>query len=134
MPGMNTTINGKTFEMEEVAENETVQLGDLEIWEFRNDPQAGMMMGAHPVHVHGLQFQIIERQLDPAYDDGSFDTIIDNYVDEGWHDTLLLLPGERVKVLLRFEDYPGLFLYHCHILEHEDNGMMRNHRVVDNQA
>ena len=134
MLGMNTTINGRTFEMEEVADDETVQLGDLEVWEFYNDPRGGMMMTAHPVHVHGLQFQIMERQLDAAYDDGSYDTIINNYVDEGWHDTVLILPGERVKVLLKFEDYPGLFLYHCHTLEHEDNGMMRNYRVVDNQV
>ncbi len=134
MPGMNTTINGRTFEMTGVADDEIVQLGDLEVWEFHNDPRGGMMMTAHPIHVHGLQFQIIERQLDAAYDDGSFDTIINNYVDEGWHDTVLLLPGEHVKVLLKFEDYLGLFLYHCHVLEHEDNGMMRNYRVVDNQV
>ncbi len=92
------------------------------------------MMNAHPVHVHGLQFQILERTLDPVYDDGSFDTIIANYVDEGWHDTVLLLPGERVKVLLKFDDFPGLFLFHCHTLEHEDNGMMRNYRVVDSSV
>ena len=39
------------------------------------------------------------------------------------------MPGDRVKLLLRFEDYPGLYLYHCHMLEHEDSGLMRNYRV-----
>jgi FtsP/CotA-like multicopper oxidase with cupredoxin domain len=47
----------------------------------------------------------------------------------GWHDTVLVLPGERVRVLMKFEDFEGLYLYHCHILEHEDMGMMRNYRV-----
>jgi FtsP/CotA-like multicopper oxidase with cupredoxin domain len=42
---------------------------------------------------------------------------------------VLVLPGERVKVLMRFEDHTGLYLYHCHILEHEDLGMMRNYLV-----
>jgi FtsP/CotA-like multicopper oxidase with cupredoxin domain len=50
------------------------------------------------------------------------------YVDEGWKDTVLVMPGERVKVQLKFV-HPGLFLNHCHNLEHEDQGMMRNLRV-----
>ena len=49
-------------------------------------------------------------------------------MDEGWKDTVMVMPGERVKVLLKFVD-PGLFVYHCHNLEHEDQGMMRNYRV-----
>jgi FtsP/CotA-like multicopper oxidase with cupredoxin domain len=53
----------------------------------------------------------------------------DGLVDEGWKDTVLLMPGERVKLLMKFEDYPGLCLYHCHNLEHEDSGMMRNFRI-----
>jgi len=40
-----------------------------------------------------------------------------------------IMPGEQVKVLLKFEDFTGLYLYHCHILEHEDMGMMRNYRI-----
>ena len=42
----------------------------------------------------------------------------------------LVMPGERVRILLRFADFPGLFLYHCHMLEHEDTGLMRNYRAV----
>lgn len=41
----------------------------------------------------------------------------------------MLIPGERAQVLLKFEDFTGIFLYHCHILEHEDMGMMRNYEV-----
>jgi len=43
---------------------------------------------------------------------------------------VLILPNEQVRLQIRFSDYPGLFLYHCHLLEHEDMGMMRNFRIV----
>jgi FtsP/CotA-like multicopper oxidase with cupredoxin domain len=50
-------------------------------------------------------------------------------VDAGWTDTVLVLPGETVRVQVPFSRQTGLFLYHCHILEHEDLGMMRNFRI-----
>jgi hypothetical protein len=80
--------------------------------------------------VHGLQFQIVER-LAPG-DAGlraSWEAVQPGMLDNGWKDTFLLMPGERVKILLRFADYDGLYLYHCHNLEHEDGGMMRNYLV-----
>ena len=131
--GMNWSINGRTFEMTDVARDEIVKLGDLEVWEFINQAGGGMgMMGGmnlpHPMHVHGLQYQVIERQIDPSYR-AAWETLSGGYVDEGWHDTVLVMPGERVKILLKFEDFEGLYLYHCHNLEHEDMGMMRNYRV-----
>lgn len=91
----------------------------------------GMMSGMalpHPMHVHGLQFQILEREIDSAYR-SAWETLSEGFIDEGWHDTVLVTPGERVKILLKFEDFEGLYLYHCHNLEHEDMGMMRNYRV-----
>ncbi|MEN8240653.1 MAG: multicopper oxidase domain-containing protein [Chloroflexota bacterium] len=130
---MNWTLNGRTFEMQAVAENEIVKLNDLEVWQFENQVGGGMgMMGGeslpHPIHVHGLQYQVIEREIssDGRY---AWETLSSGHVDEGWHDTVLVMPGERVKVLLKFEDFTGLYLYHCHNLEHEDMGMMRNYRV-----
>jgi len=128
--GMGWTLNGRTFEMTDVAKDEIVKLGDLEVWEFSNQAGGGMgMMGGgmalpHPMHVHGLQYQILERSGSSEYP-----TLREGFVDEGWHDTVLVLPGERVKILLKFEDFTGLYLYHCHNLEHEDMGMMRNYRV-----
>jgi len=131
--GMSWSINGRTFEMTDVARDEIVRLGDLEAWEFINQAGGGMgMMGGmnlpHPMHVHGLQFQVIERKVDSSFH-AAWETLSDGYVDEGWHDTVLVMPGERVKILLKFEDFEGLYLYHCHNLEHEDMGMMRNYRV-----
>ena len=131
--GMIWTLNGRTFEMEAVAGDEVVKLGDLEVWQFSNQAGGGMgMMGGmalpHPMHIHGLQFQILERETDSA-NRAAWETLSEGFVDEGWHDTVLVSPGERVKILLKFEDYEGLYLYHCHNLEHEDMGMMRNYRV-----
>jgi FtsP/CotA-like multicopper oxidase with cupredoxin domain len=124
-------INGAGFEMLEASAQETVQLGTSEVWEFRNDGR-GAMMGMvmpHAMHVHGLQFRVIERSVSRKFS-REYATVSAGLIDEGWKDTVLVMPGERVRILLRFADYPGLFLYHCHMLEHEDTGLMRNYRVV----
>ncbi len=95
------------------------------------DMMNGMMNDfmAHPMHVHGIQFQVIERQMDLAYAAG-WETVKDGFVDEGWKDTVLVMPGERVKILARFSEYAGRYLVHCHNLEHESMGMMRNYLIV----
>jgi FtsP/CotA-like multicopper oxidase with cupredoxin domain len=132
MRHMAWTINGRLFEMEAVAPDEVVRLDTLEVWDLFNEAGGmGMGMGLpHPIHIHGLQFQVIERQVDPRQA-AAWKTVSDGYIDEGWKDVVLLMPGERARLLLKFEDHTGLFLYHCHNLEHEDMGMMRNYRVVD---
>ena len=123
MRHMTWTINGRTFQMQAVANDEIVRLNTLEVWEFVNQGggmgMMGMMNMPHPIHLHGMQFQVLERS----------GVEHQGYVDEGWKDTVLLMPGERVRLLVRFGDYPGLFLYHCHNLEHEDMGMMRNYLI-----
>lgn len=115
-------IDGRTFEMNDYVPKEIVNHGALEAWEFVNEGgRMGMMGGAmqlpHPMHLHGVQFQIIERFNDPYPSE---------HVDVGWKDTILVMPGERVRFLVRFADFDGLYVYHCHNLEHEDMGMMRN--------
>lgn len=122
-------INGQGFDMLGASALETVKLGTEEIWEFRNDASVGMMgmTMPHSMHVHGLQFRVIGRAATGTAGRSPDNTGI---IDEGWKDTVLVMPQERVRVLLRFEDYPGLFLYHCHMLEHEDSGLMRNYRVT----
>jgi len=82
----------------------------------------------HWYYYRGCLPKVIDREIDWAARE-AWSTLSDGYVDEGWHDTVLVLPGERVKILLKFEDFTGLYLYHCHNLEHEDMGMMRNFRV-----
>ncbi len=87
----------------------------------------GMMSMAHPIHLHGQQFQILERAFDGDADARA--TYADGFVDSGWKDTVLVAPGERVKIAKPFGDFKGRFMYHCHNLEHEDMGMMREFSV-----
>lgn len=103
------TINGKKFDMNRI--DMTQKVGETEVWELTNkpDPMGGMI---HPFHIHGTQFKVISvNGKDPD----------DNL--KGWKDTVALEPGDRVKIAISFEN-KGVYMYHCHILEHEDNGMM----------
>ena len=108
------SINGRTFKMDRV--DEIVQAGTTEIWEFDN------MMGdeIHPMHIHGVQFQVLQRM-------GGRNEIIAS--EKGWKDTVLVMAGEKVKVIMTFPEYRGTFVFHCHNLEHEDDGMMLNYRI-----
>ncbi len=117
-------INGRTFEMEAVAPYEKVRFGGTEVWEFSN--RTPMMAVPHPMHVHAVQFRVLERIGTPPGLDG----LRAGFLDAGLKDTVLVLPGERVRVHLSFNAFHGLFLYHCHNLVHEDTGMMRNYLVT----
>jgi FtsP/CotA-like multicopper oxidase with cupredoxin domain len=130
MTMMRWVLNGRPFEMTEVAPNERIKLGATEDWEFSNVAGMGMGMAtAHPIHLHGGQFQVVSRVVAPAWQ-AAASTLGKGLLDEGWKDTFLLRPGERVRVRVRFANHAGLYLYHCHNLEHEDMGMMRNFLVA----
>lgn len=104
-------INGRAFDMSRI--DERARLGDTEIWQV-----SGQMM-AHPFHMHGVQFEVLSR-------DGSTPEIR----DQGLRDTVLV--QEPVELLVRFTQpaTKAPFMYHCHILEHEDNGMMGQFAVA----
>jgi blue copper oxidase len=108
-------INGKPFEMERI--DETVEAGTTEIWEFDN--LAGDEI--HPMHIHGVQFQILQRV-------GGRNQLI--ATEQGWKDSVLVMAGEKVSVIMTFPEYKGRFVFHCHNLEHEDDGMMMNYEIV----
>ncbi len=94
---------------------------------------AQMIDMAHPIHFHGEYFQIIERTPPTGngiHSGAGYETVKDGFVDEGFKDTVLIMPGERIRLIMPFRDYKGLFVYHCHNLEHEDADMMRNFKVV----
>lgn len=116
--GRNVSINGKQMDMDRI--DEQLKLHDTEIWEIWNEGM-GMMgnnMGmAHPFHGHGTQFLILDRDGNPPPPN-----------ERGWKDTILVAPGEKVRAIATF-DHKGLFMYHCHILEHEDVGMMGQFNV-----
>lgn len=110
---MRHTINGQLYDINRV--DLQVPFGELEIWEYRN-----ISTQPHPMHCHATQFQVLDRngsrQLPPG--------------DTGWKDTVLVNAGETVRVLVRFDSHPGVFVHHCHNLEHEDTGMMQNFEVL----
>ncbi|WP_047984067.1 multicopper oxidase family protein [Ornithinibacillus californiensis] len=113
-PGVN--INGKQMDINRI--DELVNLHETEIWEISNESGMGMMGGiAHPFHAHGVQFQIIDRDGNPPPPN-----------ETGWKDTFLVYPGEKVRAIATF-NHSGVFMYHCHILEHEDAGMMGQFKV-----
>ena len=81
---------------------------------------------AHPIHLHGPQFRVLSRTRGSTT---AASSLSEGVVDGGWTDTVLVLPGETVRIQVTFTRHPGLYLYHAHLLEHEDMGMMRNFRV-----
>ena len=112
--GNMVTINGKQFDMERI--DFTQKQGVTEIWEIYNKPD---MMGGmiHPFHIHGTQFKII-----------SIDGIEPPENEQGWKDTVAIQPGEKIKLAVKFKN-KGIYMFHCHVLEHEDNGMMGQVKV-----
>jgi bilirubin oxidase len=134
MGQMSPRINGRNFAMDRVDEIEKVAVGShKKIRIFHDHTQGGMGMGgmmnmAHPVHLHGQQYQVVSRtatHVNPEH----YATVNEGFLDKGWKDTVLVVPGEEVTIIKPFEHYKGLFLYHCHNLEHEDLGMMRQFYV-----
>jgi FtsP/CotA-like multicopper oxidase with cupredoxin domain len=107
-------INGLEFEMNRI--DFQVPFGQTERWIFKTGGNA-----PHPVHVHGASFQVQSRSGGRG---------VTFPWEQGWKDTVLLLDQETVDVLIRFEGYRGIYLLHCHKLEHEDMGMMSNFQVV----
>ncbi len=118
------TINGRVFEMEGVADDEMVYLDDTMAWEWINNSPI-----PHPMHIHNIQFQVVKRT--PPSNTTSYDTAKQGFIDTGWKDTVIVWPGEKVRVAMNFSPYTGMYMYHCHILEHEDMTMMRNYMIMD---
>jgi blue copper oxidase len=114
-------LNGRSFDMTGVADDERMQINKPVTWTFSNDGP-GMAM-PHPMHVHGVRFRILERSGGEAADD-----LREGIVSAGYKDTFLIMPGEHIRLAFTPTE-PGLFMYHCHNLEHEDSGMMRNFQI-----
>ncbi len=141
MQHMSPQLNGRSFEMHEVMDVEKVPVNTIQKIRISNNhkpmgggvgrmrERGGMMMSmAHPIHLHGQQFKVLSRTQTDRDSDG-YSTVKDGFIGSGWKDTVLVMPGEEIEIIKPFEDYTGLFLYHCHNLEHEDMGMMRNFHV-----
>jgi FtsP/CotA-like multicopper oxidase with cupredoxin domain len=105
-------INGLTYDVSRI--DEMIPYNELEEWKFINNTN-----NYHPMHVHGVLFQVYSRNGNTNLGPN----------DKGWKDTVLVNPNETVGVLVKFNDYSGVYLLHCHNLEHEDDGMMLNIQI-----
>ena len=97
-------INGKLMDMARV--DVSTRVGATEIWEIENI--VGM---DHPFHLHGFQFQVLDR-----------DGVAEPY--RAWKDMLNIPKHSTARIIVRYDDFPGKWMFHCHILDHEDHGMM----------
>jgi FtsP/CotA-like multicopper oxidase with cupredoxin domain len=129
---LGTVADGTSIEhkwMDPVSENPAV--GATEVWEFYNTTA-----DAHPMHVHEVAFQVVNREGLVLDEDG--DAAVPIQLDgtttppepweDGWKDTVIAYPGQVTRLRLRFTN-AGQFVWHCHIVEHEDNEMMRPYRI-----
>jgi len=130
MRHMSALLNGRSYKMNDVKPDEVIPVNTLQLMAFDNGYQRsmGMMAMPHPMHLHGEQFQIIKREVNPRHK-AAHASVSEGLVDSGWKDTVLVMPGEKVSFLKPFNDFKGMFMYHCHNLEHEDMGMMRDFLV-----
>jgi len=118
-------INGLMFD----DITEFPRLGTTEVWSWIN--RSGM---THPMHMHLVAFQVLDRQNFTIQGGQVVPTgprIPPAPNEQGWKDTVAANPFQITRVIARFEDYAGKFAYHCHILEHEDNEMMRQFESCD---
>ncbi len=114
-------------------------LGGWEEWQIIN-----LSPETHPIHLHLVRFQALAREL---YDVSGFNVptgttkspvaytgpgVLDQN-EQGWKDTIRVYPGNMVRIAAQFNEYSGRFMYHCHLLDHEDIGMMRPFTVLPQQ-
>lgn len=155
---MQMLLNGRPYAFKDIQDNERIPVNTIQLMEISHElgghgmgggmhrggmgmmggmrhggmgggmGMGGMMAMAHPIHLHGQQFQVVSRSLDSSYE-SDYGTVKEGLVNSGLKDTVLVMPGETVRIIKPFQDYKGLFMFHCHNLEHEDMGMMREFLV-----
>jgi spore coat protein A, manganese oxidase len=107
-------------------------LNSVEIWNLMN-----VTDDIHPIHLHLVRFQVLDRRRFDAFayqNRGVLkywgDAMPPDPSEAGWKDTVRADPGMVTRIIVRFEGFPGRYVWHCHILEHEDNEMMRPYEVI----
>jgi spore coat protein A len=122
-------LNGAHWNMP-VTENPVKDT--VEIWRLIN-----LTRDAHPIHLHLVRFQILDRRRFDLFTYNLNHTV--KYLgppmppeanERGWKDTVRADPGMETRIIIRFEGYSGRYVWHCHLLEHEDNEMMRPYEVI----
>jgi spore coat protein A len=112
--------------------SELVQIDSTEIWSFVN-----LTDDTHPMHLHLVRFQILDRQTIAVED-----FLLDDQIhptgplvppaphERGWKDVVQCPAGTVTRIIVPFQGFVGRYIYHCHILEHEANDMMRPYEVT----
>jgi len=123
------TLNHKRWH-EPVTEQP--RLNTTEIWEFVN-----LTEDTHPMHLHLVRFQVLDRRTFDVFQYRVYNKLkflagatLPEPHESGWKDVVQCPPGMITRIIVRFEGYPGKYLYHCHVLEHEANDMMRPFEVI----
>ena len=128
MGNMQWLINGQSYSMDSYPIQ--TDANTVELWDIQN-AQRSM---PHPMHLHGFSFQVVSRRNSPdQVRKLAHDASGRSITDLGWKDTILVWPGETVRIAIDFTNvFKGdqIYLFHCHNLEHEDQGMMLNYRVI----
>ncbi len=112
-------INGRSFDMERI--DFTIPLNQTEIWEVRNQSAI-----SHPFHIHDVQFYLLSRN-----------GILPPENERGRKDVVLIRPGETIRLITTFKDYVSAnvpYMFHCHLLTHEDDGMMGQFLVTESSS
>ena len=117
-------LDGRRF-MDPITEDPVN--GSIEIWEFLNTT-----MDAHPIHLHAVHFQLLDRRpFDIRRQQRTSEVVLTGRAiqpqpeERGLKDTILCPPGQLTRIITPFDGEPGRYVWHCHMLEHEDNEMMR---------
>lgn len=109
-------MNATTFNMDSI--NITIPLNSTEVWTLINNTHI-----AHPFHIHDIQFNVIEKG-----------GVTPPVTEQGWKDVVLVMPHDSVKFITQFTTFTNEmvpYMYHCHLLHHEDDGMMGSFLVID---
>jgi spore coat protein A len=121
-------LDGRRF-MDPITEDPVN--GSIEIWEFVNTTA-----DAHPIHLHAVHFQLLDRRrFDVRRQQRTSEVVLTGKAiqaapeERGWKDTILCPPGQVTRIITPFAAEPGRFVWHCHMLEHEDNEMMRPYLI-----
>jgi spore coat protein A len=106
-------INSKLFDPDRI--DATPRLNSTEIWTLVNKSGGW----THPIHIHLVEYLVLDRNGKPPHP-----------WERGLKDTVILGPNETIRIALRFDDFRGVYVMHCHNLEHEDHDMMTQFRVI----
>jgi FtsP/CotA-like multicopper oxidase with cupredoxin domain len=130
----NTGLGTWTPQMWSDPITENPAVGAVEVWEFYNGTA-----DAHPMHVHEVLFEVVDRQAIFVDETNKTFQVVPGSVptppepwENGYKDTVIAYPGQVTRVRAQFNN-PGQFVWHCHIVEHEDNEMMRPYRIGPEQ-